>query len=226
MRATAYVINPTSTVALNAAIALAAAPLRIVEGLRIEPVHLPSAPPAIESQGDSDFVAPLICKLIRELDDAACFVIACFSDPGLHAAREAARRPVYGIAECGLLTAMTKGQTVGVLSILPSSLPRHWRMYGAMGIAGRIGGDLPIGLGVGELADNPNAFSRLVEVGTRLRDDHRCDVLVLGCAGMAAYQGELSDALAIPVVDPVRAATAFAVGQHLLLRHHALTDVA
>ena len=33
-------------------------------------------------------------------------MIACYSDPGLHAAREVTTKPVLGIAECGILTAL------------------------------------------------------------------------------------------------------------------------
>src|SRR6266496_1343081 len=139
MNETIYIINPTSTRSLNRGIDIAVDPLRIPAGPNIKIVFIESAPVAIESQSDSDFVAPLVSRLIGQLENAASFVIACFSDPGLHAAREIARKPVYGIAECGLMTAMTAAQTIGVISILPNSIPRHWRMYAAMGISTRIG---------------------------------------------------------------------------------------
>ena len=45
-------------------------------------------------------------------------MIACFSDPGLYSAREVTAKPVLGIAECGVLTALTLGHRFGVLSIL------------------------------------------------------------------------------------------------------------
>jgi Asp/Glu/hydantoin racemase len=141
MRPTIYVINPTSTVHLNRGIDAAVRPLILEGGPDIRTVHIEKARPAVESQIDSDLAAPQIVEEIARLErrgDAAAFIIACFSDPGLHAARESTRLPVFGIAESGLLTAMTLGQRIGVLSILAASVPRHWRMFGAMGIAGRI----------------------------------------------------------------------------------------
>ena len=41
---------------------------------------------------------------------SAAFVIACYSDPGLHVCREATDRPVFGIAECGVLTALARAE--------------------------------------------------------------------------------------------------------------------
>jgi Asp/Glu/hydantoin racemase len=52
----------------------------------------------------------------------------------------------------------------------------------------------------------------MVAVGSRLRDDHGADVLVLGCAGMAQYRGPLAAALGVPVVDPTQAAVTIAIG--------------
>ena len=50
------------------------------------------------------------------------------------------------------------------------------------------------------------------EVGSELRDDHGCDVLVMGCAGMAQYRAGLERDLGIPVIDPTQAATSLAIG--------------
>jgi Asp/Glu/hydantoin racemase len=82
----------------------------------------------------------------------------------------------------------------------------------SLGIAARIAADLPIELGVRELADEGRVLARLVEVGGTLVEEHGADVLVLGCAGMARYQRLLEDALRVPVIEPTRAAVAIALG--------------
>jgi len=46
--------------------------------------------------------------------------------------REVTTKPVLGIAECGILTALTLGQRFGVISILKKSIPRHLRYVGQM----------------------------------------------------------------------------------------------
>ena len=140
-------------------------------------------------------------------------MIACFSDPGLHAAREATARPVLGIAECGLLTALTQGERFGIVAILadlaaaPSALRAPAR-------AARPGSPASCRSASAWSSSRTQArtFERMVEVGGRLRDEHGADVLVLGCAGMAQYRSALADALGMPVVDPTQAAVTMAIG--------------
>jgi hypothetical protein len=96
----------------------------------------------------------------------------------LHAVREATTKPVLGISECGLLSAMTLGHKVGVIAILRQSIPRHMRMFGAMGITQRIAAELPLGMEVVELADSARTRAGLLRVGTQLRDTHQADVVV------------------------------------------------
>jgi len=206
------VINPNSTEAVTAAIDAALRPWRMAGGPTIECVTLAEGPPGIETQAHVEQVVPPICRLVRAREDAAAFVIACFSDPGLHAAREATQKPVLGIAECGLLTALTMGERFGIIAILKASLPRHLRYVRQLGLHARFAGEAPLGLGVVELADGARTMDRMLEVGERLRDAHGADVLVLGCAGMAQYRGALAGALGVPVVDPTQAAVTMAIG--------------
>jgi Asp/Glu/hydantoin racemase len=206
------VINPNSNQAVTDAIDAAVAPWRMAGGPAIECVTLAEGPPGIETQAHVEQVVAPICDLVRARADAAAFVIACFSDPGLHAARAATPNPVLGIAECGLLTALTQGERFGILATLKTSLARHLRYVRQLGLAARFAGDLPLGLGVVDLADAARALERMVEVGRRLRDQHGADVLVLGCAGMALYRRALAGALGVPVVDPTQAAVTLAIG--------------
>ncbi|MFZ3236640.1 MAG: aspartate/glutamate racemase family protein [Stellaceae bacterium] len=208
------VINPNSTAAVTRTIDEAMAPLRLAGGPEIACLTLEEGPPGIESQLDADRVIPPLCRLIREHeDDAAAFVIACFSDPGLFSAREVTAKPVLGIAECGILTALTLGQRFGIISILAGSIPRQLRYAAAMGVAQRLAGDEPIGLGVTELADARTALPRMIDVGRGLRQRHGADVLVLACAGMAAYRADIEEAVQIPVVEPTQAAVTMALGR-------------
>jgi allantoin racemase len=208
------VINPNSTEAVTAAIDAAMAPLRLAGGPEIVCQTLHEGPPGVESQRDADAVIAPLCRTIAAQDNAAAaFVIGCFSDPGLHSARETTAKPVLGIAECGILTALTLGHRFGVISILAKSVPRHLRYYAAMGVSGRLAADLPIGLGVAELGDARTAIARMSEIGCRLRDEHGADTIVMGCAGMARYRDELELAVGLPVVEPTQAAVTMALGR-------------
>ncbi len=208
------VINPNSTEAVTRGIDEACAPLRMAGGPAIECVTLTEGPPGIETQQHVDgVVAPLI-ELVRSREkDYDAFVIACYSDPGLHSLREVTKKPVLGISECGILTALTLGQKFGVIAILKQSIARHLRYVGALGVAERLAGELPVGLPVTELADEKKTFGRMVDVGKALRDAHGADVVVMGCAGMARYRKPLQGEIGIPVVEPTQAAVAMALAR-------------
>jgi len=208
------VINPNSTEAVTRAMDDGLAKLRLPGGPDILCQTLREGPPGIESQRDADSVILPLCRRIAAQETkAAAFVIACFSDPGLYSARETTAKPVFGIAECGILTALTLGHRFGVISILRGSVPRHLRYIAAMGVGARLAGDLPIGLGVTALADANTTLGRMIEVGRTLRDTHGADVLVMGCAGMARYRADLEAAVRLPVVEPTQAAVATALGR-------------
>ncbi len=208
------VINPNSTEAVTKGIDEAMAPLRMAGGPEIECVTLKEGPPGIETQQHVDSVVAPLVKLVRERQaDYAAFVIACYSDPGLFSVREATTKPVLGISECGVLTALTLGHRFGVIAILQKSIPRHLRYMGAMGVVDRLAGELPVGLGVTELSDEKKTFGRMVDVGKALRDGHGANVIVMGCAGMARYRKPLQDEVGIPVVEPSQAAVGMAIAR-------------
>lgn len=207
------VLNPNSSRSVTETLGEALEHLRFPGGPQIRCDTLSAGPPAIESDADVQSVVAPVTEFVRaHQDDSSAFVIACFSDPGLREARAASARPVFGMAECGLLTALAHGRTFGVISILETSIPRHRRYIREMGIEGRLAGDLPLGIGVLELADRAVALERMTEVGSRLRHRHGAEVVVMGCAGMAALRGPLEDALGVPVIEPVQAAVSMAIG--------------
>lgn len=208
------VINPNSSAAVTAGIDAALRPLRLPGGPVLDCLTLAEGPPGIETQAHVESVVQPLCRLIAARDnDASAFVIACYSDPGLHAAREITRKPVLGIAECGILTALTLGGRFGVIAILDGSIPRHRRYVAQMGVGERLAGERAIGLGVAELTDEARTLQRMTDIGRRLRDDDGADVLIMGCAGMARYRDRLQDAVDIPVVEPTQAAVAMAIGR-------------
>lgn len=212
-----YVLNPNSSQAVTDGISAAVEPLRLAGGPEIHCLTLEQGPAGIQTQRDIDQLINPLCDLARSLEhDAAAYVVACFSDPGMHSLREVVRVPVLGIAETGVMTALSMGQRFGVISILPTSIPRHLRYFGAMGVMDRLAADLSIGMGVSELQDRKRTMERLVAVGSELRDQHGADTVVLGCAGMASMREELQAHIGIPVVEPTQATVGVALGRALL----------
>lgn len=206
------VLNPNSSQSVTDTLSESLQPLRFSGGPPIRCATLAEGPPAVETDEHVAAVAVPVCDYVREHEaDSSAFVIACFSDPGLEQARKASVRPVFGMAQCGLLTALAHGRRFGVISILETSLARHRDYIRRLGIESRLAGDLPLDLGVLELADHAVALHRMSSVGARLRDEHGADVIVMGCAGLAALRRPLEDSLGVPVIEPVQAAVGMAM---------------
>src|SRR5260370_38562347 len=112
-RARIRVVNPNSNEAVTAGLDQALEPLRFASGPEIVCSTLAEGPYGIETQADADSVTLPLRRLVESDNGSDAFVIACFSDPGLHVCREGTTRPVFGIAECGVLTAPARADPVG-----------------------------------------------------------------------------------------------------------------
>jgi allantoin racemase len=205
------VINPNSNRVVTAGIAEALKPLIFADGPEIICETLAEGPFGIESQADSDSVAMPLRRLVEGDKGSAAFVIACYSDPGLHVCREATTRPVLGIAECGVLTALTRADTFGVIAISQRSIQRHQRYLRQTGLMGRLAGERPLDMSVAETASGEGTLEKMIAVGRALKEDG-AGAIVMGCAGMARHRKPLEQALGIPVIDPTQAAVTMAVG--------------
>lgn len=216
---TLIVINPNSSQTVTDGIDAAIDPLRSF-GIPIRCLTLAEGPPGIESQRQADLTIAPMLALAASQTDAAGYVIACFGDPGLHALRDQTSLPAVGIQEASVATALTLGQRFGVIAILPTSIPRHLRAFGAMGVLDRLAGDRALGLGVADLADPERSLDAMIATGKRLRDEDGADVLIMGCAGMARYREPLQHATGLPVVEPTQVAVSMALGQIQLTLSH------
>src|SRR5256885_10741622 len=102
------VVNPNSNAAVTRGIDEAVAPLRFADGPEIVCSTLTAGPLCLETQEHVESVALPLRRLGEAGNAPAPFVIACYSDPGLHVCRQGATRPVFGSAGAGLLTALAR----------------------------------------------------------------------------------------------------------------------
>lgn len=205
------VINPSSNEVITRGLDAALEPLRLVNGPEIMCSTLVEGPAGIETQADVDGVVMPLRRIVETDNASDAFVIACYSDPGLYACREATTRPVFGIAECGVLTALARGGSFGVIAISARSLARHMRYLGQMGLRDRFAGERALETTISE-TESEKMPERMIEIGRQLKDIDGAEVLVIGCAGMARHRQPLEEALGIPVIDPTQAAVSMALG--------------
>ncbi|WP_239451918.1 aspartate/glutamate racemase family protein [Frondihabitans sp. PAMC 28766] len=169
-------------------------------------------PASIESHYEEALAVPGILEQVAlgEQDGVDAFVIACFGDPGLDAAREIATGPVLGIAEAAMHAAAMLGRTFGIVTTLDRTVGRAGELVQRYGFA-----DVCVGIRACEIPvlalDDPASDARAVVVDECRRVlDAGADAVVLGCAGMADFCHWVSDEVGAPVVDGVSAATVLA----------------
>ena len=206
------VVNPNSNEAVTRGLEEALRPLAFAEGPEIVCTTLAEGPYGIETQADVESVAMPLRRFVESDNGADAFIIACYSDPGLHVCREGTDRPVFGIAESGVLTALARAETFGVIAIKPRSIRRHVRYLRQMALTARLAGERPLEMSVAETASGEGTLDRLIAVGRELRDEDGAGAIVMGCAGMARHRRALEEALGVPVIDPTQAAVAMALG--------------
>ena len=206
------VVNPNSNEAVTRGLDAALEPLRFADGPEIVCSTLAEGPFGIETQADVESVVMPLRRMVEADNSSDAFVIACYSDPGLHVCREGTTRPVFGIAECGVLTALARGGRFGVIAISQRAMARHQRYLLEMGLTDRLAGERPLEMSVAETASGEKTLERMIDVGRRLKEEDHAEALVMGCAGLSRHRAPLEQALGIPVIDPTQAAVTMALG--------------
>ena len=205
------VINPNSTASMTAVIA-AAARAAASPGTEIVAATSPSGPASIEGHYDEAVSVVGLLEEVRagERDGCDGYVVACFGDPGLLAARAAARGPVLGIAEAAmhaasfLSTGFSVVTTLGRTRIIAEHLLRD---YGMEHQCRRVRATELAVLDLNDPASD--ARGRILGECRRALDEDGSGAIVLGCAGMADLARDLQGELGVPVIDGVGIAVRF-----------------
>lgn len=212
MGITITLINPNTTASMTA---LIEAEAKAVAGPGTTIVGRTPAmgPASIESHYDEALSVPGLLQVIAEDQEADAFVLACFGDPGLDAARELASVPVIGIAEAAMKTASLLGRSFSVVTTMSRTVGRAWDLTRIYGLERQCAGVHACDIPVLELEeDKERTYAAILAYAkTALSEDHS-DGIVLGCAGMAGLPELLTEQLGVPVVDGVAAATVMAEG--------------
>ena len=206
------VVNPNTTAAMTERIGAAA---RAVAAARTEitAVNPSSGPVSIEGYFDEAFAVPgMLEEIIKgEKAGADAFVIACFDDTGLEAARCCASGPVIGIGEAAFHLASLIAHRFSVVTTLSRSIApieANLVKYGLDRRCARVRAcEVPV-LALDDAASGARA-KLSAEIG-RAKAEDNADAIVLGCAGMADLAASLAREHGLPVIDGVAAAVKLA----------------
>jgi allantoin racemase len=203
-----WVINPNTTQAMTDTIKACARAV-VAPGVSVVGVTSEIGPPSIESHYDEARSVPGVLQAVErgERQGADGYVIACFGDPGLDAAREIATGPVIGIAEAAMQTASHLGRGFSVVTTLARTMGRAADLAERYGMHRFCLGIHACELAVLDLDTDPNARKIVTEACREAVESDGSDVVVLGCAGMADMCRDISAELRVPVIDGVTAAT-------------------
>lgn len=203
-------INPNTTWSMTETIGIAA---RAVAGpgVEIEAVSPKHGPASIEGHYDEAMACVGLLEEVRAGEAAGVdgYVIACFGDPGLEAAREVASGPVIGIAEAAMRAASFVATGFSVVTTLARTVVIAEHLVHKYGVERHCRKVRSCEIAVLELeSDSKVSYTKILNECKQSLTEDRCGAIVLGCAGMADLCQRLSTELGVPVIDGVAAATA------------------
>ena len=208
MTAPILIINPNSSELVTQGIRTAVAAL----GPHFEAVDIPHSPATIASDEDVARAGLEVLAVARGWPDASAYITACFSDPGLDLLRAEGGKIAIGCQEAGILTALARADSFGIIALSERSIPRHLRKIRQMGVASRLAGELALP-GVSAVASgHDEAVYAMIHDKAKELGAAGAGAIVLGCAGMAPIRARLERETGLAVIDPVMAAASIALG--------------
>ena len=207
------VVNPNTTASMTDAVVVAA------RGVASPGTEIVGGTPArgvasIESHVDEAWGALGVLEqvLAGEREGVDAYVIACFGDTGVPAAREVASGPVVGMTEAALMAAALIAHRFAIVTMPRRTIEQSERVVRALGLGHRCAVravDVP----VSDLEDGSRHLRDLFAAESRRAiDEDGAEAIILGCAGLTDLLVPLRDALGVPVIDGVPAAVTMAEG--------------
>ena len=206
------IVNPNTTASMTRKIEAAARAIARAE-TQVTAVNPEFGPASIEGYFDEAFSLPGLLDELGTAPDADAFILACFDDTGLEAARCATQAPVIGIGEAAFHMAGLVAEKFSVVTTLSRSIvpiERNLSKYGLIARCARVrAAEVPV-LALED--EGSDARLRIEAEIARALDEDGAEAIVLGCAGMADLARALGEKFGVPVLDGVACAVTLAEG--------------
>jgi len=172
----------------------------------------PDGPLFVESTEHSAAADAIVLNGVRAAERAGydAFIIGCFGDPGIAAARQQQRISVVGPGQASMRQASRIGR-FSIITLLDETIPLHEFQVREAGRTDELASIRPTGIRVLDLPKDPHfTAQRIIEVGRQAVRQDGASVLVLGCMSMSfmGLDDQLTGEIGIPVINPAKAALA------------------
>jgi len=164
-------------------------------------------PLSIESAVEEEWSSVGIMRMVADHEaDYDAFLIGCFGDPGLAAARELTDTPVVGPAAASFHTAAQVGDRFACITILEKTRPFTRRLVEEYGLGDRLASVPVVDAPVLEIDHDSEALvEEMIAAGRTAVEDDDAEALVPGCMSLSFMQvhDRIAAELGVPFIDPV-----------------------
>lgn len=180
------------------------------KGLAIDIKRAPEGPEGIETYYDEVVSAYIAVKELKRMGSQYDgYIIGCFGDPGLLAARYMLDVPVVGLFEASLYSACLLGEHFSFVtscgseekSIFIETTKRY-------GLRERLASVRNLGVGVTGVTED--IMEKAKEEAQKCVSEDGASVVIMGCAAFAGFGDSMTKELGFPVIDGVKHSIYFA----------------
>lgn len=170
-------------------------------------VDADDGPLSIESEVEHEWCIQSLLSLLRaNRDNYDGFVIGCFGDPGLAAAREFVDKPVVGPASATFHTAAQLSDQFSCLTIRSTPASKRRQIF-ADHLSSRLSSVRVVEQGVLDVShESPEATQKMRREAEAAVKEDGAESVIPGCMSLAFMQvhDRIAEDLGVPFLDPVR----------------------
>jgi len=185
----------------------------LMKDTQVDSWFLDAGPSSIEGAYDETLAAAAVVLKCVEAEKAGydAIFINCFGDPGVHAAREAVKIPVFGGFEPVVHYALGTSEKISIITVLPEVIPLLHAGIAKAGLRDRFGKVRYVSMPVLHLGDLQELIDALIEESKKAIEEEGAGTIVLGCTGMVGVKEDVEKALqdmgySVPVMEAAQSA--------------------
>jgi len=217
-------VNPNTSPLVTG---LLAAEARRVAGpsAEIKAVTAPFGSASLECRAELVVAAHAALQAIASHDDYDAAVIGAFGDPGLAAARDIARAPVFGLGQSGLRAAAARGRRFAIVTVGERLRLDIEAMVAARGLSGQLAAIRFLNGSVLDVAaDRAGFLEAMAAAANACAQESGAQRVLFGGAPFAGIGRDLAGRVAVPLFDGLTSAIEEAMRTPLSTRGAAAPD--